>query len=64
MYTLYILSLTLIRMAGGIYDSPNFKQILLKMACIKNIFILDLHIPNKMFNNYILLKVFILKMLF
>ncbi len=30
--------LTLIRMAGGVYDSRNFEEIQLKMAWIKNIF--------------------------
>jgi hypothetical protein len=34
--------LTLIRMAGGIYDFRNFEQIQLKMVGSKNIFFLDL----------------------
>ncbi len=49
--------LTLIRMAGGIYDSLNFEQKQLKMAWSKNIFILDLSLKNGL--DYILLKAFI-----
>jgi hypothetical protein len=39
--------LTLIRMVGGVYDSLNFEQKLLKTAWSKNIFH-PWYIPNKM----------------
>jgi hypothetical protein len=51
--------LTLIRMAGGVFDSRNFEQIQLKMAWSKNIFTLFRSILHKMYWNYILLKVFV-----
>jgi hypothetical protein len=55
--------LTLIWLAEGKYDSKNFEQIQLKMSWSKNI-CLPRSIPHKIFKNYILLKVFIQKMLF
>jgi hypothetical protein len=49
--------------AEGKYDPKNFEQIQLKMSWSKNI-CLPRSIPHKMFKNFILLKVFIQKMLF
>ncbi len=54
---------TLIRTAGDIYDSRNFEQKQLKMAWSKTVFY-PRFIPHKMCQNYILLKIFITKMLF
>jgi hypothetical protein len=45
-----------IRMAGGVYDSPNFKEKQLKMAWSKTISCPG-SIPHKMYYNYTLLKV-------
>jgi hypothetical protein len=50
--------LTLIRMAGGVYDSRNFEERQIKMAWIKNIFYPGSISHNKYYN-YILFKVFI-----
>ncbi len=46
--------LTLIRIAGGIYDSKNSEQLQLKVARIKHIFC-PRSVPHKMFQKYILL---------
>ncbi len=43
-------------MARGIYEARNFEQIQPKMVRNKKIF--NLHLPHKMYLNYILLKVF------
>ncbi len=59
---LSITHLTLIRMAGRLYDSQNFEQKQLKMTWSKTKF--PRSIPHKMCQNYILWKVFIPKSCF